>query len=671
MATLTPGLMPFDVIIGLNGRPLNGGQVYIGEPNKDPEQFPQQVFWDAEGTIPAAQPLETADGYVVRTGTPARWWTDGAYSITVRDRHGRQVFHDKDVEFTLPDGCVDASSLSDDQMDLQEIAQKLGWPVVNVLAYGADPTGDTVSNDALAAAVATGALAYHPPGKFRYDNPNLTTKAGVIGAGRRATEIVLESGTLFHVDGTKGAVNGGFTLSQQAATGKAIIYGGVWQSVMRDIWFYGPSPSAARIGLALGNLASDSEYGCQNNCFENLFFENCDLEIAAYQTYVNANRFDIQMFIGTGLIIYNTARDAHGNVFTGVFQNCREVSDLRGQGNLMVGAYLEECHTSGSFTEIGCTINGASADDRSRTDKISFTRVGTTQSYDNGPKNWLPLGAQIYKDERFLPLGAPVVAAGTAPSVSGLKTQLIDTVGLTRFISVLTNEEVAPLIAAYGAVSVSFDAVRVGGSAGAVEIAPGQYVSPIVATPFWQRYAYTITSPDGFLRLYASNDQPGHVEICNISYGPGRTACLGAPSKVPVFIKQDAGNRYEYDNGFYHGRLTKSFSGVTSAPLLDLGAIGNGTVISGNVRIMCYDGVNPHGIATITGTVMRGRISGDASTFRGSWQQISSSIDGDAFTAPTIAFDKVTGTLTLTSTSGALNVYLVFEYSTNALPQVA
>lgn len=125
MATLTPGQMPFDVIIGLNGHPLNGGRVYIGEPNKDPEAYPLPVFWDADGTIPAAQPLETSGGYVVRAGTPARWWTTGAYSITVRDRQGRQVWHAAEVVLRLPDGSVTDTSLSNDSEDLAAILAKL------------------------------------------------------------------------------------------------------------------------------------------------------------------------------------------------------------------------------------------------------------------------------------------------------------------------------------------------------------------------------------------------------------------------------------------------------------------------------------------------------------------------------------------------------------------
>jgi hypothetical protein len=49
-------------------------------------------IWDAAGTIPAAQPLRTVNGYIVNAGGPANVFFDGAYSELVQDSNGRQVF---------------------------------------------------------------------------------------------------------------------------------------------------------------------------------------------------------------------------------------------------------------------------------------------------------------------------------------------------------------------------------------------------------------------------------------------------------------------------------------------------------------------------------------------------------------------------------------------------
>lgn len=75
------------------GAALSGGKVYIGEPSKDPLQFPVSVFWDKAMTIPAQQPLRTTGGYLVRNGAPARPYVDGDFSVLVLDANDRQVFY--------------------------------------------------------------------------------------------------------------------------------------------------------------------------------------------------------------------------------------------------------------------------------------------------------------------------------------------------------------------------------------------------------------------------------------------------------------------------------------------------------------------------------------------------------------------------------------------------
>ena len=121
-----PGTNPFGVFNGLDGRPLNGGKVYIGLANLDPETNPQQVYWDDAGEIPASQPLNTISGYIVNTGTPARFWTaNNSYSIRVRNQQNVEVFYSANVAFALPDGAVTADSLINTDAGLQAITAKL------------------------------------------------------------------------------------------------------------------------------------------------------------------------------------------------------------------------------------------------------------------------------------------------------------------------------------------------------------------------------------------------------------------------------------------------------------------------------------------------------------------------------------------------------------------
>lgn len=83
----------FKLYTDLDGKPLHNGYVYFGQANQNPITAPVTVYWDAAGTQPAAQPLRTVNGYIMRAGTPANVFFDGAYSELVKDSKDRQVFY--------------------------------------------------------------------------------------------------------------------------------------------------------------------------------------------------------------------------------------------------------------------------------------------------------------------------------------------------------------------------------------------------------------------------------------------------------------------------------------------------------------------------------------------------------------------------------------------------
>ena len=79
-------LSPFPSFNDLTGTPLENGFIYIGSANLNPETSPIQVYWDAEFTIPAAQPIRTIGGYPSRNGSPGNLHVQAeTFSITVRD----------------------------------------------------------------------------------------------------------------------------------------------------------------------------------------------------------------------------------------------------------------------------------------------------------------------------------------------------------------------------------------------------------------------------------------------------------------------------------------------------------------------------------------------------------------------------------------------------------
>lgn len=91
LATLNPLPQYFD----LDGSPLSAGKIWFGQPFQNPEINPITVYWDAAATQPAAQPIRTLNGWPMRAGKPAVIYTNGDYSITVRDKRGRLVVYEE------------------------------------------------------------------------------------------------------------------------------------------------------------------------------------------------------------------------------------------------------------------------------------------------------------------------------------------------------------------------------------------------------------------------------------------------------------------------------------------------------------------------------------------------------------------------------------------------
>lgn len=100
---------PFDMFNGLDGKPLTNGKVYIGQVGTDPTVMANQipVFWDEAMTIPAAQPLTTNAGYIVRSGTPSRVYASTDYSLSVRNSVNILVY------YIAQFGAVDYASEAD------------------------------------------------------------------------------------------------------------------------------------------------------------------------------------------------------------------------------------------------------------------------------------------------------------------------------------------------------------------------------------------------------------------------------------------------------------------------------------------------------------------------------------------------------------------------------
>jgi hypothetical protein len=84
---------PYPGFVGLDGKPLALGKIYIGEENQDPETNPVTVYFDDGASQTATQPIRTLAGYPDQNGSPAQLWVTGRYSIRIRDVLDQQVFY--------------------------------------------------------------------------------------------------------------------------------------------------------------------------------------------------------------------------------------------------------------------------------------------------------------------------------------------------------------------------------------------------------------------------------------------------------------------------------------------------------------------------------------------------------------------------------------------------
>jgi len=104
---------PYPIFTDLDGTPLDDGYLYIGEANEDPQTNPVQVFFDANLTIPATQPIRTNNGYAYRNGTPALIYTAGEFSITIRNKRDEFVLYSP-VGYGFNPASVSASVVQND-----------------------------------------------------------------------------------------------------------------------------------------------------------------------------------------------------------------------------------------------------------------------------------------------------------------------------------------------------------------------------------------------------------------------------------------------------------------------------------------------------------------------------------------------------------------------------
>lgn len=114
--TLTQLAPPYPIFTDKSGSPLDNGYLYFGTVNLNPETNPITVYYDTAFTQPAAQPLRTSNGYVMRNGSPAAIYVNSYFSVTVRDKNKSMVIYSPSGYGITPGTSVSST----DQMTYNE-----------------------------------------------------------------------------------------------------------------------------------------------------------------------------------------------------------------------------------------------------------------------------------------------------------------------------------------------------------------------------------------------------------------------------------------------------------------------------------------------------------------------------------------------------------------------
>lgn len=253
---------PFPQFFDTAGDALDNGSIFIGVANQNPETTPQQCYWDVAGTQPAASPLKTLDGYIVRAGTPTLVYVPSDYSMSVRDSKGRLVYYAaSSVNFTNSAlilaqlAAANGSTLVGWQQlgtgaVVRTVSDKLREQLVSVKDFGAVGDGATDDTAAINACFAycnqqqddyianppdffktAVATVYFPRGDYIYSGTGISPGywiCGVRGEDKATTRLKITSnvylmtastGCMFfglsgmHIYGGKGVFAGTFTAS--------------------------------------------------------------------------------------------------------------------------------------------------------------------------------------------------------------------------------------------------------------------------------------------------------------------------------------------------------------------------------------------------------------------------------------------------------------------------
>ena len=408
---------PFQLFFDGAGDPLDNGSIYIGTVSQNPVTSPVQVYWDEAGTIPAAQPLRTSAGYIVRNGSPARvYLSEDDYSLLALDVKGRVVFTESSVTSisTLRGDLADTSDLAKGDALIgvkRTVANSVATTLHNWIeqqsynvktdfgAKGDNATDDTVAfQRAIAAAAAVEGKVVVPAGTYKITSTlTITNRVDLVGE-RSAVLKRYAPITILAITGDYARVSGldfdgnrsGFPFPTYGRAAQIFVTGSynlidgcfIYQGNSHGIGLDGQSSTCRFNMVTNNNLADNAEVGvAQNaakdsvissNIVRNSGFEGITLDNACYRCVVSGNRLDGNCNSGgVGSIGMDGAElnSITGNVITATgsgLAGIKTQNNLAGclyntiTGNTIIdgGAYGIHLYTNGAKTSTFNVVTG-------------------------------------------------------------------------------------------------------------------------------------------------------------------------------------------------------------------------------------------------------------------------------------------------------------------------
>lgn len=375
---------PFEFFVDASGTPLDGGYIWVGEPNKYPKTFPASAYYDEDLLTPAVMPLRTSNGYISRNGSPAFLFIGGNYSILVEDKNNQQVFYVPDFLMSGSGSAISAGDLAN-AIDPSKGAALVGYSGrtvrdalrdrVNVADYMFDSSGVARTQTQAAQAAADDALSTGKALYFPGGNPWILS-ASIIGVGKpiqlvgdgpASTKIIFTGATggfdftlnsqALNTPPQKASVSGMTIESQNTIPSAAVSF--TWTTYQANAQgsFWASDLNITRSGTGTGSFASGIKL---NKCFVG-FIDRCVM----LGDDARVSNYAIHLIDSVGIRISDCDMNRYKE---GV--HIEKISAIQNEGVLIQNCFIYDVY-AGVFAANQCihinivnshiNINGASA----------------------------------------------------------------------------------------------------------------------------------------------------------------------------------------------------------------------------------------------------------------------------------------------------------------------